>query len=111
MTATATFNILQSHFEFELSTFCSDCKMLKFAVTFGTFETVSTAYIKPSHVPVDIDVAPVRFAEYFSQLYASNNSTSLNELSKEDYDVQNETLERDFTICEVECAIKSSEMW
>ena len=48
---TATFNILQSHFELwlQLSRFCShiskyDRKMLKFAVKFETFETVSTAY-------------------------------------------------------------------
>ena len=41
----------------------------------------------------------------FSQLYASNNSTFLNKLSEENYDVQNETLDRDFTVCEVESAI------
>ena len=38
-------------------------------------------------------------------MYESNYSTSLNELSEEDYDVQNETFDREFTVCEVECAI------
>ena len=52
-------------------------------------------HIKPRNGSVDIDVAPARFAEYFSQLYASNNSTFLNKLSEENYDVQNETLDRD----------------
>ena len=48
---TASFNILPSHFKLwlQLSTFCIhisnyDRNMLKFAVTFGTFETISTAY-------------------------------------------------------------------
>ena len=47
---TATFSILRSYFELwlQLSTFCShisnyDRKMLKFAVIFGTFQTISTA--------------------------------------------------------------------
>ena len=43
-------------------------------------------HIKPRNIPVDIDVAAARFVEHFSQLYSSNNSTSLNELSEETID-------------------------
>ena len=63
-------------------------------------------HIKPRNGRCDSDVAPAKFAEHFSQLYSSNNTyVTQNMLSEDDYDVQNEILDRKFTIYEVGCAI------
>ena len=56
-------------------------------------------HIKPRNGRCDSNVAPAKFAEHFSQLYSSNNTyVTQNMLSEDDYDVQNEILDRKFTI-------------
>ena len=46
---------------------------------------------------------------FFTIVLVQYNSTSLNELNEESYDVQNEILDRKVTVCEVECAINHLE--
>ena len=72
----------------------------------ATFSCSTNLQIQGNTGRCDSDVAPVKFAEHFSQLYSTNNTyITQNMLSEYDYDVQNEILDKNFTIYEVERAI------
>ena len=61
-------------------------------------------HIKPRTSQCDTNVTPALFAEHFSKLYSSKHI--LRNVSGDVYDVRNDILDGQFSLYEVECAIK-----